>query len=221
MSTDVPFVTRLCALSACSKLLWPSLILDDVLRLSRRMPHRFADLSNPAEAMKQWLDCVVSHGNRWSKVLTILTSSKDPPLVPHAATTDPYRSQTLHFRTHCDLSSGNVSAVMTHKFRRHGYRNLARSYVAQRNTCAACLHSFSSRDKVIKHLAYDSKPCLALLQSIYSPLPESTVIDHDSKAVSARRDSDRSRSCVRHAVREHGPLIHADLVTINGRISFS
>ena len=220
LMTDVPFVTRFCALSARSELSWPQLIVDDFTWLAKRMPHRFADLGHPLDAMKQWLDCVLSYSSRWSKVLDMLCNSRDPTTHPHAEI-DPYCSQTLHFCTECSFFSSNVSALRTHMFRIHGYKNPARSYIAQRNTCAACLHAFSSRDKVFKHLAYDSKDCLALLQQLYSPLPQSTVLDLDSEAVTARHNTSRSRACTRRACREYGPLVHLDLVTINGRVPFS
>ena len=156
LGTDVPFVTRLCALSTRSDCSWPTLLCTDFEWLIKRMPNRFADLGDPSQQFSMWLK-TTSYCRRWNNVLRFLSCRRAPcenEVVTKSAHACPYLS--LETTLTCDLCSFvicDISVLNSHKHRKHGYKNLARGFVID-NCCLACLRMFHDREKTVKHLAY-------------------------------------------------------------------
>ena len=116
----------------------------------------------------------------------------------------------------CDASFNTVAALCTHNFRNHGYRNPARYFISDNNACPVCNRVFQHRDLAFKHLAYDSKRCLALAQTIFNPMPHAQVVELDLQAVLIRKRIDTSQQPYVPPFRTHGPFVSHCLAEVRG-----
>ena len=144
----IQHAVRLCALSARSEGSWPQLVCDDFNWLSKRMPQRFADLGEPATHVADWLHMVTTYGKRWNTLVSLLCRSRDP-LSDGVACPPVIGSSVVEVQRclYCTFSSFDIAAMRTHMYRKHGYRNPARLYIASNNICAAMSHSLSIKRK--------------------------------------------------------------------------
>ena len=203
-------------MSARGKDSWPHLLVADFVWIASRFPSKFEHLEHPAMDLTPWLKLLFEH-TRWNEFLSSICRHCDPVCgeIADANVTDTFTS-SLPCPT-CGAVFANTSALCTHNYRCHGYRNRARYFIVH-NTCAACLRKYHHRDDVFRHLAYGNKRCLQLLQRIYSPLPHSTVCELDDAAVTSRKDRAASRCPRTPPCQEHGRLLHVHIVHIRRRL---
>ena len=112
----------------------------------------------------------------------------------------------------CGAVFASLSALCTHNYRIHHYRNPARYYIVVHSACAARLRKFHPCDDIFWHLAYGNPQSLQLLQRIYMPMPHSTVCELDDAAVVSRKHRAASRCPRPPPCPELGPLLHPDIV---------
>ena len=216
VSSDVPRAVRLAAMAARRKQNWTTLILSDFAWLASRFPQKFGHLQPPATDLKSWLN-LVSDSKNWNRLLSSIVKHRD--LVSNdVAIVDVSDSVISSFPcTSCDAVFASLSALCTHNYRVHHYRNPARYYIVH-DTCAACLRKFHHRDDVFRHLAYGNQQCLQLLQRIYLPMPHSAVCELDDAAVASRKDRAASRCPRPPPCKELRPLLHPDILQVRQQL---
>ena len=123
--------------------------------------------------MADWNQFICASRSRWfSIVKAACTYDNDH----HHFSTDPVLSITnSEVRCpFCTYTTMDVHALAGHVSNAHKHKNLARWY-APASTCNSCHKVFGNRPRLLRHMAYASKPCLTNLVNTSVPLDNSVV----------------------------------------------
>ena len=185
---------------------WLATVISDLAWMKRCLPFKLASLPDPCVELSPWLD--LSKSPSWMKLVKkavdVSTTSYLDMVTPQLDD----ESEAHHvFCYECGQSFHSFRLLRNHCHRAHGYKSPTRAYLPS-NECLACLTLFGSRDRAVQHLM-TRHDCLAILQSVYAPLPCGVISALDKQATEERR----KKALVAPAVKYAGPRIHMQMAS--------
>ena len=135
--------------------------LDDIYKVIPDLQ----DLPSPMEALAPWISATKNDPNKIKRLLIKGASLLSNP--PPAVTTVPLASD---FKCDmCTLSYQTKDALMTHKYRRHGYRNPL-FFKVHGSICAICNKQYFNTPRLLKHVCFGSTTCKAGYEHLMPPV---------------------------------------------------
>ena len=186
---------------------WACLIVKDLAFL-KSYDSKFSELPDPAVSIGPWLDFAVAYPQAWRTLVTRATSYNEQEARSiHSANSpfiNPYQCGQ------CDVVLGSWHALRCHAWRAHGIKKPIRQYVVG-SLCAVCMREFHTRDRLLQHLAYDTRNCRDFIFDNWSPLSEDelhTAETESTKAnIRARATGQSTHTAFLPSFRVPGPII--------------
>ena len=182
---------------------WLAAVFSDLRWLKDVLPNTLAEMVEPETDLRPWL--LLVRTSSWSRIVSAAYDASKGKLSNSSMSPDECETSSIFFCYECGKSFLTMNDLNNHAHRSHGYISPTRRF-APCNTCLACLMSFGSRERIVQHL-HDRKACVALLQSVYTPLPDEQVHFLDKQAIKIRK----ARKALAPAVRMRGSALHAHL----------
>ena len=137
------------------------------------------DMPSPMESLSSWVAAIKDDPNKIKRFL-----AKGAALLSMPSPAVPVAPPPLEFKCEdCSLAYHTKDALMTHRYRRHGYRN-PMFYKVKGTLCMVCNKDYYNTPRLLKHLCFGSGTCKAGYTHM---MPLLTQADRDDNFVPSVR----------------------------------
>ena len=101
----------------------------------------------------------------------------------------------------CNASFETFQKLCLHQFKKHGFKNIWKTYIGSFTYCTVCLKQFWSRERLLNHIRYRSKICKHNLQ-MRGPICDNKFVNELDEADAETHVSNQFHGLRRHEVRD-------------------